>query len=82
MHGHYLLKLIASLALVRNPLYSIILMQKFCTLFNGYYICIWPRSVVHLSWIIYAEIVLPELFEESHQSFSAHFFSVSNLLPS
>ena len=51
-------------------------------LFNGYYICIWPQSVVHLSWIIYAEIVLPELFEEFHQSFSAQFFSVSNLLPS
>ena len=45
-------------------------------LFNGYYICIWPRSVVNLSWIIY---VLPELFEESHQSFSAQFFSVSDL---
>ena len=51
-------------------------------LFNGYYICIWPRSVVHLSWIIYTEVVLPELFEEFHQSFSAQFFSVSNLLPS
>ena len=51
-------------------------------LFNGYYICIWPRGVVHLSWIIYVEIVLLELFEEFHQSFSAQFFSVSNLLPS
>ena len=80
MHGHYLLKLTAILARVRKmPLYSIIFMQKFCTLFNGYYICIWPRSVVYLSWIIYAEIVLPELFEESRQSFSAQIFSVSNL---
>ena len=79
MHGHYLLKLTASLERVRKTLlYSIIFERKFCTLFNVYYICIWPRSVVHLSWII----VLPELFEESHQSFSAQFFSVSNLLPS
>ena len=83
MHRHYLLKLTASLERVRKtPLYSIILVQKFCTLFNGYYICIWPRSVVRLSWIIYFEIVLPELFEEFHQSFSAQIFSVSNLLPS
>ena len=76
MHGHYLLKLTVSLARVRKtPLYSIIFVRKFG---NGYYIYIWPRSVVHLSWIIYAEIVLPELFEESHQSFSAKFFSVSS----
>ena len=65
MHGHYLLELTASLAQVRKTLlYSVISVQKFC---NGYYICIWPRSVAHLSWIIYAEIVLPDLFEESHQ---------------
>ena len=77
MHVHYLLKLTASLARVRKtPLYSIIFVQNFCTLFNAYYICTWPRSVVHLSWIIYTEIVLPE---ESHQSFSAQFFLVSNL---
>ena len=83
MDTGYLLKLTAILARVRKtPLYSIIFMQKLCTLFNGCYICIWPRSVVYLSWIIYAEIVLPELFEESHQSFSAQIFSVSNLLPS
>ena len=82
MHGHYLLKLTASLARVRKmPLYSIIFVRKFCTLFNAYYICIRPQSIVHLSWIIYAEIVLPEPFEESHQSFSAQFFSLSNLLP-
>ena len=81
MHGHYLLKLTASLARVRKMLlYSIIFVRMFCTLFNGYYICIWPQSVVHFSWIIYVEIVLPELFEESHQSFSVQFFSVSNLL--
>ena len=81
MHGHYLLKLTASLERVRKMLlYSIIFVRKFCTLFNVYYICIWPRSVVHLSWIFI--IVLPELFKESHQSFSAQFFSVSNLLPS
>ena len=80
MHGHYLLKLTATLAWVRKmPLYSIIFVQKFCTQFNGYYICIWPQSVVYLSWIIYAEIVLSELFEESHQSFSAQFFSVSKV---
>ena len=67
MHGHNLLKLTASLAQVRKtPLYSIIFVQKFCTLFTGYYICIWPRNVVHLPW---AEIVLPELFKEFHQSF-------------
>ena len=79
MHGHYLLKLTAILAWVRKtPLYSIIFVRKFCTLFNGYYICIWPRSVVHF---VMDKIVLPELFEESHQSFSAQFFSVSNLLP-
>ena len=83
MHGHYLLKLTASLAWVRKtPLYFIIFVQKFCTLFNANYICIWPRSFVHLSWIMYTEIVLPELFEESHQSFSAQFFLVNNLLPS
>ena len=71
MHGYYLLKVTASLEWVRKmPLYSIIFERKFCTLFNGYYICIWPRSVVHLSWIIYIEIVLPELFVEVHQSFS------------
>ena len=76
MHGHYLLELTASLAQVRKmPMYSIILVRKFS---NGYYICIWPRSVAHLSWIIYAEIVLPELFEESHQSLSTQFFSVSS----
>ena len=52
MHGHYLLKLTASLARVRKTLlYSIIFVRMFCTLFNGYYICIWPRSVVHLSWL-------------------------------
>ena len=80
MRGHYLLKLTAILARVRKtPLYSIMFMQKFCTLFNGYYICIWPQNVVNLSWIIYAEIVLPELFEESHQSFIAQIFSISNL---
>ena len=31
---------------------------------------------------VMAEIVLPELSEESHQSLSAQFFSVSNLLSS
>ena len=68
MHGHYLLELTASLAWVRKmPLYSIMFVRKFCTLFNVFYICIWPRSVAHLSWIIYAEIVLSELFEESLQ---------------
>ena len=85
MHGHYLLKLTASLVWVRKtPLYSVIFMRKLCTLFSGYYICIWPQSVVHLSWIIYVEIVLPELFEESHQSSfqCSIFLSKYNLLPS
>ena len=72
MHGHYLLKLTVSLAQVRKmPLYSIIFVQKFCTISNGCYICIWPRSVVHLSW---AEIVLSEPFEEFHQSFQCSIF--------
>ena len=67
LHVYYLLKLTASLARVRKmPLYSIIFVRKFCTLFNLFYICIWPRSIAHL-WIIYTEIVLPELFEESLQ---------------
>ena len=52
MHGHYLLKLTASLAQVRKtPLYSIIFTQKFCTLFNMYYIYTWLESFVHLSWL-------------------------------
>ena len=39
MHGHYLLKLIASLAQVRKtPMYSNIFIQKFCTLFNVLYL--------------------------------------------
>ena len=39
MHGHYLLKLTAGLAWVRKtPLYSIMFVQKFCTLFNAFYI--------------------------------------------
>ena len=77
MHVHYILKLTASLAWDRKmPLYSIIFVQSF--VIPGYYICIWPRSVVRLSWIIYTEIVLPELFEESHQSFSAELFSVNS----
>ena len=39
MHGHYLLELTASLAWVRKmPLYSIIFVRKFCTLFNAFYI--------------------------------------------
>ena len=47
MHGHYLLDLTASLAQVRKtPLHSIIFVRKFC---NRYYICIWSRSVAHLS---------------------------------
>ena len=38
MHGHYLLKLIASLAQVRKmSLYSNIFMRKFCTLVYGKY---------------------------------------------
>ena len=63
MHGHYLLKLTASLAQVRKtPLYSIIFVQNFCTLFNAFYIYIWPRSAC-------CPFVLDniELFEESLQ---------------
>ena len=63
MHVHYLLKLTASLVRVRKqPCILLYLCESFVLYLMRVISALWPRSVVHLSWIIYAEIVLPELF--------------------
>ena len=65
MHGRYLLKLTASLVWVRKtPLYSIIFVRKFCTL------VIYLHMAMKFCPFVMDTIVLPELFEESHQPVS------------
>ena len=79
MHGDYLLKLTASLAWVRKTLlYSIIFVRK---LYLMGIISAYGHEVLSICHGKYT-LKLPELFDEFHQSFSAQFFSVSNLLPS
>ena len=78
MHGHYLLKLTVSLAQVRKRrcilLYSC---ESFVLYLMGIISAYGHEVLFILSWIKLSW--LPELFEESHQSFSAQFFLVSNL---
>ena len=67
MHGHYLLKLTASLARVRKtPLYFIIFVQKFCTLlmcvisaYGHEVLSICHRGVRNVAVISYACPVIP-----------------------
>ena len=56
----------------KMPLYSITFVQKFYALFISAHGC-------KICPFVMAEIVLPELFKESHQPVSAQFSSVSNL---
>ena len=74
MHGHYLLKLTASLAQVRKtPLYSIIFVRKLCTLYlMG--ITVFLHMATKCCPFVMDDNVLPELFEEFHQSFQCSIF--------